>query len=134
MTTSEPEDVTILTGALLPTNTLLLREEEWAALRVLLGPDDDHWHDRIVGLTSLEAQLAELREAHRNESAGLDNWRNRAERAEAALTVERIAEALDRLKSRSGGPALWTATDSKAFARRFLAALDAPADVAPEGA
>ena len=31
----------------------------------------------------LIAQLDELREAHRNESAGLDNWRNRAERAEA---------------------------------------------------
>jgi hypothetical protein len=41
---------------------------------------------------SFTAQLAELREAHRNESAGLDNWRNRAERAEAQLA--RLREAL----------------------------------------
>jgi hypothetical protein len=47
-------------------------------------------HDAIPGTDRgcpgcIEAETVDLREAHRNESAGLDNWRNRAERAEAQL-------------------------------------------------
>jgi hypothetical protein len=42
-------------------------------------------------IARLTAQLAELREAHRNESAGLDNWRNRAEQAEAQRDTLREA-------------------------------------------
>lgn len=44
-------------------------------------------HDQVRAvrehIAAIDAQLANLREAHRNESDGLDNWRRRAEQAEA---------------------------------------------------
>jgi hypothetical protein len=49
-----------------------------------------HVWDRAVEDTEL-CPRCQLAEAHRKESAGLDNWRNRAERAEAR---ERLATAL----------------------------------------
>ena len=51
--------------------------------------DVHHMEDRCQEATEAQAQLADLREAHRNESDGLDNWRRRAERAEAAIPLER---------------------------------------------